>query len=528
MITCTRCGKPTSRGAANCQNCGMPLMSNASGGAGPNMAPRMGAPNQNQPELPAWLETLRSSERPGAGTNPMGNAEIMPPSNFSAAELIDEGMLPSWMRPERSESTDTSPTDAYPDRRPASTPGLNTDNAFISPRGMSAGSLIDEQALPSWMQEQQAILKQRGAQENISAASLVQSEALPEWMKTVQPPVPPANPVQYVQPPIPPQGITGNDLVDHQGLPQWMSDQDPSVSANREGGLSASSLLDANALPSWLRNANQEQQRGSAAFPSSPQSVQPIQSAQPIQTAQPMWAPYSQIQDSAMPANQPLENQTANTHSSMSAASFIDMNALPDWLKPSEGQQQGTPESPRQASFGVPVRPENVRVPSRPRSEMGLREESEVAANVFASMLGVASASPNFPVQQRSQGPGQPQTQQPMVQQQWGNTSGIPGQHMPSDALQNLQGSPSMPSGYTSPQNMQSQQLNQGYAQAYGSYPMGSAAMPAGMSSQQAKPTNAASMQQGPNTDNSHGQSKQKPAKRGFLSTILEWFSFSR
>ncbi|HEX3641582.1 MAG TPA: hypothetical protein VHV10_09850, partial [Ktedonobacteraceae bacterium] len=46
---------------------------------------------------------------------------------------------------------------------------------------------------------------------------------------------------------------------------------------------------------------------------------------------------------------------------------------------------------------GGPPRVENVRVPSRPRSEMASSETSEMAASVFASMLGVASSAPNFP-----------------------------------------------------------------------------------------------------------------------------------
>src|SRR5712691_8279199 len=124
----------------SCQNCGMPL-TNA------NMAPGMGTPEQ--PELPAWLETLRSSERPTSST--AGNTGG---TNFSAADFVDEGMLPSWMRPERTDAADTSPADSQPARRPASQPAPNTDNAFLPTRGMSASSLIDEQFLPSWMQEQ--------------------------------------------------------------------------------------------------------------------------------------------------------------------------------------------------------------------------------------------------------------------------------------------------------------------------------------------------------------------------------------
>ena len=198
------------------------------------------------------------------------------------------------------------------------------------------------------------------------------------------------------------------------------------------------------------------------------------------------------------------------------ASSFIDMNELPDWLKPTEGQQlnagfgqqqQGTPGMGRQANFGVPARPENVRVPSRPRSEMGPYEESEVAANVFSSMLGVASAAPHLPGQQRGQVP------------------------------ETMQGQ-GMPAGYGSPQNLQTQQgqqnpqgqqMNQGYAQAMGGYAPGNAMN--NILPQQGRPMNAAGTQPGGATmpaGDSQAKANAKPAKRGFLSTILEWFSFSR
>jgi len=81
------------------------------------------------------------------------------------------------------------------------------------------------------------------------------------------------------------------------------------------------------------------------------------------------------------------------------------MNALPDWLRSAE-EQQRYPNAPQQpgmaagrAPFSGPGRAENMRVPSRPRSDMGIgpQEDSAVAANVFSSVLGVASAAPFFP-----------------------------------------------------------------------------------------------------------------------------------
>src|SRR2546421_13076574 len=95
-------------GVANCQYCGMALTNTTDDRPGPNaassMTPRMA--EQSQPELPAWLETLRSGERPNASTT--GNP------NFYAGDLIDEGMLPGWMGPERWEMFVNTPSGKYP------------------------------------------------------------------------------------------------------------------------------------------------------------------------------------------------------------------------------------------------------------------------------------------------------------------------------------------------------------------------------------------------------------------------------
>jgi len=410
---------------------------------------------------------------------------------------------------------------------------------------MSASSLIDEQALPEWMREkavspQQQRQQQPGVQDNIPAASLLQSEALPNWMKTMQPPAPASsNSVQSRPMAIPPEGIMGNDLIDPQSLPKWMGG--PEVPK----GFSGSALLDEDALPPWLRNAEQESQRGNAmAFPATPQSAQ----------SAPLTPPTSPVanQQSQPPT---FTNDAPQMNGNLPASSFIDMNALPDWLKPTEGQQprggfgqqqQGAQEMGKQANFSAPARPENVRVPSRPRSEMGPYEESEVAANVFASMLGVASAAPNLSGQQRGQVPEtmQPPVQQsPMPQQQWANTANMQGQGKPAGAMQG-QGTPdqSMPAGYGNPQNLQTQQgqqnqadqqMNQGYAQAMGGYQGGYVSGNAmnNMAPQQGRPMNTAGTQPGGATisaGDSQAKASAKPAKRGFLSTILEWFSFSR
>lgn len=481
----------------------------------------MSAPEQ--PELPAWLETLRSGERP---TTPASGD--MGASDFSA-DLVDEGMLPSWMRPERAEHVDTTPSGAYPARRPASAPAPDTDGAFLPTRGMAANSLIDEQSLPLWMQGQQEGPRYPG-QESISAASLVQPGALPDWIRGMDPQSPPAAtpaPVQYPQATYGSQPIAANDLIDQQALPPWMAEQHTAPAGN-EHGFAASSLLDVHALPTWLREENQQQ--GNT-------HIEPVQPAQ-----------MGSIPNYQAPAGL---GQVPNTQNNLAAASFIDANALPDWMRSAESQppgiegmassqpQQGFSGNLRQATFGVPPRPENMRVPGRPRGEMGYPEESEVAANTFASMLGVASVAPNFPGQPpndmygRSQPPAQ--YQQSMPQPQSYNAAGMPGSGVPPGSVrdaQSQQGQAAMgmpPTAYPgmSPNQGQGYAPNQAYPPAgyQAGYQMGN------IQGASAQPPLANGMAEKPpavSTNNDPSSAQKKPARRGFLSTILDWFSFSR
>ncbi len=354
------------------------------------------------PELPAWLETLKAGER--SSTPPPGlNAS----SGYSADDFVDESLLPSWMQSERNDVADNNPSDAIPLRRPASIPAPNTDDAFIPTKGMSASSFIDEQFLPPWLKEKQAATSSTPP-ESIAASSLLQQDALPDWMRTLPPPAqiqppPVPSPMPYNQPTNTPQGIAGNDLIDQQAVPEWMAAQNSEVTNNGQAGFAASSLIDRDGLPSWMREGNQEQKKSSAeAFP--PQQAgfaQPPHSQFPPVQGQAPYQPQTTSQMQAPGQQQQPNNQPMNA--SLSAASFIDVNALPEWLRAPSALpaplQPGTMDNQRQ--FGVPQRPEHVRVPSRPRNEQGSSEESAVAANAFASMLGVASAAPFFPGQQQ-------------------------------------------------------------------------------------------------------------------------------
>ena len=381
------------------------------------------------------------------------------------------------------------------------------------------------------MQEPQA--PSQVGQESISAASLVQPEALPHWMKAVPPQVSPAQsptssisgqmPYTYTPPAVPQQRLSGNDLIDQQALPPWMSAQTPGapVQGNGPGNVPAGSLIDPNALPVWLREGVQQEQHGLPGAPSvsGQQQVRPVQPVAPV--------------------------QPPTVHTNIAASSFIDMDALPGWLRAAEEQRSvnstggvNLGNQNRQGvsgTSGAPARVENMRVPSRPRAEMPSLEESAVAANVFASMLGVASANvPGHP--QNGQFPQTTYPAQPPV-----SPAGNPNNGTGSTSNSNWSGFPEgtmpaqlppmvPPPGYGIPASpgMSSSQASQ----TSGMSGMSQQPMAGNVQGNQAYHANQGMPQQvsGNNFQgkSSGGQSKQSGKKRGFLETILNWFPFSR
>src|SRR3989442_10503224 len=138
-----------------------------------------------QSELPAWLESLRTNDRPVPGAGKQ--------MNFSSADLVDEDALPSWMRSDAPNSVSSH----HPALRPSAIPGPNTDGGSGVPRSFSASSLIDEQSLPSWMREKESDSQMKVShqpQPPIPASTLLQSDAVPDWMRTIQPQAPLSSP----------------------------------------------------------------------------------------------------------------------------------------------------------------------------------------------------------------------------------------------------------------------------------------------------------------------------------------------
>lgn len=538
MITCNGCNYVNPAGELYCQRCGAPLVEQNIQSAKANK----GTPS----ELPAWLESLRSQERPMSSNNgPSDNGS----SPFNAANLIDEGTLPIWMRPERGGGNSPNPR-----LHTASFSAPNTDESSLV-RGISAGSLIDENALPSWMRPGQSEAKgvPSTPPRDVSASSLVELDSLPEWMRNGQPqgqaqspkPQQPQMPPMSTPSPLsaagqpsmsagPAHGFSARDLVDQQALPAWMTQQSgresnsgtlsPQVAPpTAQQSMSASSLVDPNALPSWMREGSQgpsTSQPHNAAASSSWQMPQPnMQQVQPGQQAGPGWQPQVN-QQTHQQANQPINQQMPNGF--LAAPSLIDPNALPAWLRPTNA-----PAAP--GAYGPP-RVENVRVPSRPRGEQGPQEGSEVAANVFASMLGVASAAPNFPAQQGLQGgPGGPMPQAPMMPQTPGMSNAQP--PMPMAGMAPAGSGPYAMNNALQPPTYGVQSMNnapqnippRGYP---GNTPAGMNAMNAPGMPQSGMPQSAMGAQQMPMGTPMMGEqsANAKAAKHGFLETIRSWF----
>jgi hypothetical protein len=245
-------------------------------------------------------------------------------------------------------------------------PKLETSFSAPAQQGLSAGDLVDPSSLPAWMSQQD------------NKADGADAPGAPNSTQPAQ------------------QGLSAASLLDPSSLPAWMSQQDnkadgagapgaPNSTQPGQTGLAAASLLDPNSLPPWLRK-EQNQQNQQQSSPMSPVAGNP---PWPQTTGQHSWPP----------APSPIQTPPASSPASgIAASSFIDVNALPNWMRTEggAGQQQSGSAGANRPGFAGPPRVENVRVPARPRNEFAAGDTNEVAANVFASMLGVASSSPQI------------------------------------------------------------------------------------------------------------------------------------
>lgn len=212
--------------------------------------------------LPQWLGGQQTLGAPSAGpANPGGMA---------AQSLIDESALPQWLRAEPNTSPAPAPTYAAPAVAPAPTV-----------TGRIAAS-ANAEPLPAWLNqvysdanvariEQPAVAPAWGAPAappvhtpmsapgggDISAGTFVDESALPEWLRSqgaMESPAPAASVERLAPQYVPPTGAW--DASAAPGASGLLSQEQPAA-ASPAGQFSASDLIDPSALPSWVSSGQQ-------------------------------------------------------------------------------------------------------------------------------------------------------------------------------------------------------------------------------------------------------------------------------
>ncbi len=437
--------------------------------------------------LPAWMR--ESQGETGGGGQP-GAAQ-----NVSAHSLVDQQNLPAWIKDlSQAAQTQQSAAPAYQYNLPTQTQAPNKNPYNVPTQTpITPPTVANSPRVPQTPQAHEPPLTPI---QSFSAHDLLDAQAMPSWMSGSQGPgAPPTRPVPIGQ------GFSAGELIDQRSVPQWMRDlqgqekSDPqsalgvpvsgsgqTVGTNQgqQGtlsgeGMPASSLLEKNSMPSWLQgiqpggsqatgqgpsmDANsrpawlQENQAGGAQAPQAANELLDMNSmptwmregAQIPQPSQPA-APYPAqglpagglLDMNSMPTwmREGAQNGAQGpqiTDQGMAAGSLVDLNSMPAWMRNSDPGLTGSSNAGGRPGQ-VPARP----VPSRPRNEASTQEQSEVAANVFSSMLGVAASTPTLPGQEYNfpnnmggaQGqPGQPQPPFQQPQPPSWQQAGMPQSH---------------------------------------------------------------------------------------------------
>ncbi len=405
----------------------------------------------DEASLPDWLRTIGEPPSAPSGAKtpfapPPAAGQSLPDSAsgiFSAAELIDTQALPAWMKTQEPQAASAPPADTPREAKPAgSTSGI-----------FSAAELIDTQALPAWMKTQKPQIefeapveasettRPSGSTSGIfSAAELIDTQALPAWIKEQdQGPAGSQTPSEDRQTPTGkhfaaskispmPIGFSAAELVDTQDLPAWLKGATgpggPAPTApekarhavpegNEERRISGADLIDTQDLPAWLKGADTRGVSMSApggaptdsqSFSTSAASSGMFQAASLVDPdALPDWLRPAQTSE-GMPLRQssplggtpasgaerdPFERGGLPERGGLSAASLIDEEQLPGWMRTPGGLERPGVLSGDDASSEEGL---HARVPRRPRLPTEPdRAPSQAAANVFASVLGPAA-----------------------------------------------------------------------------------------------------------------------------------------
>lgn len=323
MITCPRCGLQLANGIPSCPRCGTVF------------APAQAAPaGSTDASIPAWVRQFQAQQQaanPGAAPGPAapppgpngggypgqpGYAPGMP--GRGGGNLFDEGALPEWLRQGANGMANgvpngmgpaapggprpNAPQPPYGPAYPAPAPAYGPTPGYPAPGDMNARALIDDRALPGWMNQPPQGAQANGAnglREGLDARSLIDEGALPQWLRggqqggasdqwnaasaaqeplptwlTQQPPpsspLAPRGGLAAGPAPMPqggamqgrPMGVAAPQLADESALPEWLRSQGmagASSSAGNAGArpaMAANNLVDPGAMPAWVRSGS--------------------------------------------------------------------------------------------------------------------------------------------------------------------------------------------------------------------------------------------------------------------------------
>jgi hypothetical protein len=347
--------------------------------------------------LPTWLKKEEEAaappkqNQPASGSGPAGSASGV----FSAAELVDTQSLPAWLRTEGSEAAPGQ--ERQPDG--ASGPAGSASGVF------SAAELVDTQSLPAW-------LKAEDQTPPPTTSSTIQGNG--DWKGN-------SSKIAAIPTGFSPQksGVfSAADLVDGESLPAWLKGAvaDPSASQAGQsnaaqqptGQMSAAELVDTQSLPAWMRETGQGPAiSGVSGSTANPRSGALRPSTEPANVASsqtggfsaaslvdpealPEWLRAAQGSEAHGPSQQGSGQLTGQSwdqsmsspegeQGGLSGASLIDPAQLPDWMRNPTSLQRDNGQE------GGP----HARVPRRPHlSNEPNRAPSQAAADVFSSVLG--------------------------------------------------------------------------------------------------------------------------------------------
>lgn len=134
----------------------------------------------DQQAIPDWMKDLQGSNR-ASTSGPLS-------ASFAASELIDQRTLPTWIK-EQHGSDAVDPVSAMGVPVKGSGQNMGMSQGMQESLGVPAATLIDHNALPTWMSQDE----QRGGssgqgvpQQGMAAGSLIDLNAMPTWMKNME------------------------------------------------------------------------------------------------------------------------------------------------------------------------------------------------------------------------------------------------------------------------------------------------------------------------------------------------------